>query len=166
DGSRLRHPSHVQRHGRQQQRDGHADGRSPRHGSARPRTPFLDVTPTLGAAGYDTPAALAVRAACAAPSVHGWPCPGATTPAETRSIASRERNAWPESRLKPEGMICGPSRPVSGFQVTSTSPVNKIFRLSTRIAALPEVWPGACTTRGRPGTPITSPSEYSETSWI
>ena len=63
-------------------------------------------------------------------------------------------------------MICGPILPVSGFSVAMTSPVSRARRLSNRIAALPEVWPGACTARGRPGTSICSPSAKADTSAI
>jgi hypothetical protein len=49
------------------------------------------------------------------------------------------------SMFSPDGMICGPTRPVSGFSVAMTSPVSRARRLSNRIAALPWVWPGACT---------------------
>jgi hypothetical protein len=68
------------------------------------------------------------------------------------------------SRLKADGMICGPVRPVSGFQVTTTSPVSSTRRPSSSSAAQPGVCPGACTARGRPGTASVSPWPKVDTS--
>jgi hypothetical protein len=61
-------------------------------------------------------------------------------------------------------MICGPARPVSGFLVHITSPVNRMPRSSSRSTALPAVWPGACPARGCPGTSMVSPSANEATS--
>jgi hypothetical protein len=50
--------------------------------------------------------------------------------------------------FSPDGMICGPSRPVKGFQVHMASPVMSAPRFSTVMTALPGVCTGVCTTRG------------------
>ena len=80
------------------------------------------------------------------------------------SSVSSEVSAWSVSSFRPDGMICGPIRPVSAFSVARTSPVTRIRRSSNSSAALPGVWPGACTARGRPGTSICSPSPNVDTS--
>ena len=115
---------------------------------------------------YERPAALACRTASATPWVHGSPCPGSSRSASMPSSASSEASAWPVFSFSPDGMICGPIRPVSAFSVAMTSPVSRARLFSTRSAAQPAVWPGACTARGRPGTSICSPSAKADTSAI
>jgi hypothetical protein len=61
---------------------------------------------------------------------------------------------------------CGPTRPVSGFLVASTSPVSSTPRPSNSSAAHPGVGPGARTARGHPGTSSLSPSGKVDTSRI
>src|SRR5438094_342984 len=55
-------------------------------------------------------------------------------------------------------MSRGPRLPVIGFHVHSSSPTKSAPRDSKSRAQWPSVWPGVCTTRGRPGTSSTSPS--------
>ena len=46
------------------------------------------------------------------------------------------------SSFRPEGMICGPGRPVSGFFVAMTSPVNRTPRCSGSRTRRPPAAPG------------------------
>jgi hypothetical protein len=55
---------------------------------------------------------------------------------------------------------------VKGFQVHRASPVMSALRFSTAMTTLPGVCPGVCTTRGEPGTSMTSPSAKEEISLI
>ena len=63
-------------------------------------------------AGHDGPAARARAMASATPSVHGSPWPGSSIPALIPSRLAKDASARGVSAFSPDGMICGPVRPV------------------------------------------------------
>jgi hypothetical protein len=62
--------------------------------------------------GHDGPAVRARAMASATPPVHGSPWPGSSIPALIPSRLAKDASARGVSAFSPDGMICGPVRPV------------------------------------------------------
>src|SRR5579862_2602767 len=86
-------------------------GRAERHGGVGVGE-LLIAFEQGGHPGHDGPAARARRIASGTPPVHGSPWPGSSSPALIPSRLASDASARGVSAFSPDGMICGPLRPV------------------------------------------------------